>query len=219
MTEGQELAIGYELFIREYCNGHWILPEDFEAISATTLESLLLRSLQILPAETTLLSFNLEQTQFIDPQYAEMVARVQAQTSIRLFAELTERNSPTVTADQLICASQYFKHLGLLVCVDDVGTGDNQTNLVLQLDDYVDEYKFALQNLRPFNDIKTVEPELNYWYELAASHHKVLAIEGVETAAELDFVQQYYPCDIIQGYYIGRPVKLFDPVAEKHEQR
>lgn len=219
MTEGQELAIGYELFIREYRDGHWILPEDFEAISAATLESLLLKSLQILPTETTLLSFNLEQTQFIDPQYADMIARVQAQTQIRLFTELTERNNPAVTVSQLLGASQHFKQLGLLVCVDDVGTGDNQPTLVMQLDDYVDEYKFALQNLRPFNAIQSVEPELKYWYDLAATHHKVLAIEGVETADELAFVQHHYPCDIIQGYYIGRPVKLFDPVAEKRKQR
>lgn len=203
-----DLAIGYELFIREAHGDEWTLPHDFGAITAPTIERLLGQVLEVLPKTTSIVSFNLEQTQFIDPAFAAMVARVQVKTDIHIYTELTERQDPNVTARELFFAAQHFKQLGLLVCIDDVGTGFNTPELVLQLDPYIDEYKFALQNLRPFNTMGEVESELQFWYDLAATKHKKFAIEGIETEDELLTITEKFPCDILQGYYIGKPLLI-----------
>lgn len=208
VTTETEQPIGYELFIREYQDHRWVLPADFDSITAAEIETLLTETLNQLPETIQLISFNLEQSQFIQPEYAEMVARVQATTPIKIYTELTERANPLVTPDQLLAGAQRFVALGLLVGLDDVGTGMNTPNLALKLNDYVSEYKFALQNLRPFNTIAEIADQLDFWSQLAQEQHKIMAIEGVESETELKQVQRDYPCDIIQGYYLGKAIHL-----------
>jgi FOG: EAL domain len=36
----------------------------------------------------------------------------------------------------------------------------------------------------------------------------MFAVEGLETAAELQYVTNHYQVDLIQGYYTGRPELL-----------
>ncbi|RRG08109.1 MAG: EAL domain-containing protein [Lactobacillus sp.] len=202
------LPVGYELFIREQAASAWHLPDDFNAITVDQFYQLLLNVTRNLPSNVQLLSFNLEQQQFIQPAFADMIEEVQHQTALNIFTELTERNDPLVSDQQLLAAAQGFHRRDLLVCIDDVGTGENTSEMVLKLDDYVDEYKFAFQNFRPFTSIHTIEPELKFWADLRRQNHKILAIEGIETAAELTFVRRQYPCNLIQGYYTGRPELL-----------
>lgn len=199
---------GYELFIREQQNGILQMPQNFSQIGVKTIERLLLRAIQAMPRSVRMLSFNLEQNQFVDPAFIKMVKRVQDQTTIELFTELTERNDPTVNNEQLATAAKLFHRNGLLVCIDDVGTGENTTELVKLLNRHVDEYKFALQGLRPFNHISEVSRPLSFWFNLAQKHHKMLAIEGVESEEDLKAIQKNYPCDVVQGYFTGRPRPL-----------
>ncbi|ANZ60850.1 hypothetical protein AYR62_14890 [Secundilactobacillus paracollinoides] len=200
--------IGYELFIREYQNNQWCLPQDFCAITAGQIQHLLSDTVQAMPDNIELLSFNLEQIQFIDPVFTDAVASVQDTTDIQLFTELTERTDPRVTLNQLSRAAKRFHDEGLLVCIDDVGTGDNTPELVLALDDYIDEYKFALQNFRPFNHISDIESHVSYWYNMAQKYDKMLAIEGLENEEDLEVIRTKYPCDVIQGYYTGMPALI-----------
>ena len=202
------LPVGYELFIREKRGDQWILPTDFNAISVEQFRHLLLNVINSFPSTIQLLSFSLEQQQFIDPAFAKMIADIQHATSINLFTELTEREDPSVTTRQLLKAAREFHRHDLLVCVDDVGTGHNTPELVMKLDEYIDEYKFAFQNLRPFNNVYEIESQVKFWYDLSFKQHKMLAIEGIERAEELAFIQTYYPSNIIQGYYTGHPALL-----------
>ncbi len=212
VMQADALPIGYELFIREKQNNQWTLPEDFNACSADQIYQLLTQTIAALPANIELISFNLEQGQFIKTEFVDMVARVQAATPIKIFTELTERSDARVSAAELKQAARQFHERGLLVCIDDVGTGDNTPQLVYELDPYIDEYKFALQNFRPFNRICEISDTIGGWYELANNRHKMLAIEGLENKEDLESVQQNYPCDVIQGYYTGKPALL--PVSE-----
>ncbi len=200
--------IGYELFIREWREDRWVLPEDFSKLSAPIIERLMDQIVAVMPPSVVMLSFNLEQDQFVNPEYMAMVLRVEAKTKIRLFIELTERIARGVTEDQLVAAAKRYADAGLLVCVDDVGTGQNTPQMVLKMDGTVAEYKFALQNFRPFTSIDAIKPELDYWYHLARTQDKLLAIEGLETEAELERVRKEYPCDVIQGYLLGKPALL-----------
>lgn len=201
-------AVGYELFVREFVDGRWVLPKDFSKLTAETIEALLDEIVQVLPAHIGLVSFNLEQDQFVDPVYLQMVQRVEKRCHIRLFVELTERLAPGVQEADLISAAKRFYDAGILVCIDDVGTGQNTPKMVQAMNESIAEYKFALQNFRPFASLDDVAPQLNFWYSMAKRHGKMLAIEGLETQAELDRICREYPCDIVQGYLLGKPALL-----------
>ncbi|WP_461215151.1 EAL domain-containing protein [Lacticaseibacillus sp. GG6-2] len=208
LNPDNQKPIGYELFIREWRDERWVLPEDFNKLSAPIIEKLLTQIVAVVPDNITMLSFNLEQDQFVDPAYMAMVLRIEEHTKLRLFIELTERVAPCVTQAQLVAAAQRYADAGLLVCIDDVGTGQNTPQMVLQMGDSVAEYKFALQNFRPFKTIDDIKDELDYWYDLAKANHKFLAIEGLETDAEFQRIRQDYPCDVVQGYLLGKPALL-----------
>lgn len=203
--------VGYELFIREQRGENWVLPDDFTSVTPDEIADLLMRTIVMLPAHVKLISFNLEQSQFIRDEFIEAIAKVQAASSVQIYTELTERTDPNVSNDQLYRAAKRFNDAGLLVCMDDVGTGDNTPELVLDLDDFINEYKFALQNFRPFKHISDIKSTIDYWYKMAATHHKMLAIEGIETASDLAYIKEFYPCNLIQGYYTGRPFLM--PIA------
>lgn len=206
-TEPHKL-IGYELFAREYQNGQWHLPADFNQITAVSIERMLLEVVSLMDPTIQLLSFNLEQRQFIDPEYAAAILRVQQQTSIQLWTELTERADETVTCQQLQEGAARFKQAGLSVCLDDVGTGANTKELALALGSAVTEYKFALQNFRPYQSLAEVTARLAGWYRLANQQGKDLAIEGIETAEELVALTERFPAKVFQGYYLGKPALL-----------
>lgn len=200
--------IGYELFARECRDGHWQLPEDFNAITPEEIEAMLIEAVKVMGPEIELLSFNLEQRQFIDPAYTAVIAKVQATTAINLLTELTERQDGDITHEQLRQAANRFVDAGLTVCIDDVGTGANTEALVDALDPAITEYKFALQNLRPYWRLSEVANQLAKWYNLAKKQHKVLAIEGIETPEELAALAEHYPAKVFQGYLLGRPEAL-----------
>ncbi len=206
--EGVTAPVGYELFVREFNDGRWVLPDDFNSITADELEHLLLDAIHRLPDEVSILSFNLEQHQFVDPAYRQMVRRIQDATPIVIFTELTERVNPDVTQDALLAAAKAFHDDGLRVCIDDVGTEGNDQAFVEELEGYVDEYKFAMQNLRPFKHVTDIVGVLAPWYTYTQKHRKMMAIEGIETDEDLAYLKEHFPCDVLQGYYLGKPTDL-----------
>ncbi|WP_390407069.1 EAL domain-containing protein [Lacticaseibacillus jixiensis] len=203
--DGSRQQIGYELFVREYEAGQWRLPEDFNAITAIDIRRMLSEALLHMDNHIQLLSFNLEQRQFIDADFANAAHLVQQRTPIELVVELTERKDPAVNLAQLRAGAKRFKAAGIAVCIDDVGTEGNDADLVAALDPYINEYKFAFQNLRPFNDLSDVVAVLEPWYRKAAKCGKHFAIEGIETASGLARLTREYPADIYQGYLLGKP--------------
>ncbi|WP_262316172.1 EAL domain-containing protein [Lacticaseibacillus parakribbianus] len=200
--------VGYELFMRQRVGNEWRLPTDFNAITAATLERLLIDTVAGLPASVRLVSFNLERRQFIDPAYLAAIARAQATTPIALYIELTERPDSSVSTQALAVAAHRFAAAGFTVVLDDVGTAANDSALMLLLNRDVQEYKFALQNLRPFACLAQVLPALEFWADQATRNGKLLAIEGIETQAEYDFITARFHPDLIQGYFTGRPALL-----------
>jgi EAL domain-containing protein (putative c-di-GMP-specific phosphodiesterase class I) len=208
MGAPQVRPIGYELFIKERRNGQWAQPLPFEGIGVMTLNHLLRQTIAQMPAHIKILSFNLEQSQFIDPAFPAMIASVQASTDIELYTELTERLGAGITPGQLLNAAKRFATCGLQVCIDDVGTGQNSPALVMLLNDYISEYKFAFQNFRPMRSVNELSPQLKFWCDMAKKFHKVLAWEGVETSVELALLEAAYPGNLLQGYLFGKQHRI-----------
>jgi EAL domain-containing protein (putative c-di-GMP-specific phosphodiesterase class I) len=145
--------IGYELFIRERdgLDGNWRLPADFSKMNAQQVTRLLADTMDSMPMDLEIVSFNLDERQFVDPQYRELLPNIQRLFKQRIVVELTERLGNGLSAvlpGELLNAARAYANIGISVCLDDVGTGFNQSELVHLLDPYVDEYKYALQNVR-----------------------------------------------------------------------
>jgi EAL domain-containing protein (putative c-di-GMP-specific phosphodiesterase class I) len=150
-------------------------------------------------------SINLDQPEFIDSSYIEELGRAQRVCSdMQIVVELTERPAGA-TITQLIDAASAYKLQDLWVCLDDVGTGANQIDLVQAMSPYVMEYKFALQNYHNKRDFATlVSPQLQFWREQAEINNVFFVIEGFETETDLKVAANYH-AEIVQGYYYARP--------------
>lgn len=207
--------IGYELFLRERegRDGQWQLPDDFGQFDAATITALLAKTCETLPKGLQLVSFNLDQAEFIDPAYIQLLAQLQAQLPFELIIELTEhgdRSATPVTREALLQATEALAETGLHVCLDDVGTGENQLELVKALLPFTSEYKFALQNVRGSLSMDSIREQIEFWSTLARQHHKTFALEGLETSQDNVLIHDFRP-DIVQGYYYGKPHAL--PIA------
>lgn len=201
--------IGYELFIREKqaLTNDWQVPTDFSRFTPTIVTTLLADTLKLFPQGLSSVSFNLDQAQFIDLAYCDLLAALQRQIPIQLQIELTEHRGKGVqciTTEQLLQAAQAYQQAGLPICLDDVGTGTNQYTLVQNLAPFAFEYKFALQNVRQQLSVAEVNEQIGFWRQLALNQHKLFALEGFEFARDQAMIQRFQP-DVVQGYYFGRP--------------
>jgi len=110
-------------------------------------------------------------------------------------------------ADNTINVLEQFREAGIFISVDDFGTGYSSLNYlkrlpvdILKIDrSFIDEIPSNADDVAITSAIISLGHHLNL---------KVIA-EGVETAAQLEFLQQT-GCDEVQGYYFSKPL----PVAE-----
>jgi EAL domain-containing protein (putative c-di-GMP-specific phosphodiesterase class I) len=201
----QDERFADELFLREKIADQWTFPQDFGRFDADDIATLLEQTVKSVRKETQMVSINLDQPEFSRADYLQALPKLQAKLpDMQLCVELTERPNDVAKA-ALVSAARTYQKAGLWVCIDDVGTGDNQLPLVQALAPYVQEYKFALQNFHDQKDFITlVSPLLQFWREQAQLAGVFFAIEGFENKADLKIAQNYQP-DIMQGYYFGRP--------------
>lgn len=211
-TNNESHHVGYEFFLRQETPDGWRLPADFSLVTAADLNATISKVLGPLSSDLRFISVNLEPAHFIREDFIRTVIAVQEHFHTHLIVELVERADHNVTVQDLMTAAKQFHAAGVSVCLDDVGTGNNVGALVDMLDKYVDEYKFAMQNLRPFNAITEITPQLTHWYKRAQRLRKAFAIEGIETQAELDYINAHYPGMLLQGYFLGKPEIL--PVTD-----
>lgn len=207
--------IGYELFLREQSmlGSHWRVPADFSCFTPETVIEMLAGTLNTLPKGLKVVSFNLDQEQFIDPAFTQLIIDLKSTVSYQLVVELTERignGIRNVRLQDLIDAAKHLADADVGVCIDDIGTGKNQLALVEALDPYVFEYKYALQNVRGKLDSDTIAIQISTWHKRAIDHGKVFVLEGFEEAADTEYIEHFHP-DIVQGYFYGRPHNI--PVA------
>ncbi|WDF82558.1 EAL domain-containing protein [Lacticaseibacillus pabuli] len=194
--------LGYEFLLREYKDGKWQLPKDFSVFSSEEIASLLVKTIAALPADLPLISFNLDQAQFVSDDFRRGITKLFNANPMNLYVELTERDND-INYDDLVRAASDYKKAGIRVVLDDVGTGANQTKMAMALNDYTSEYKFALQNIRGA-DKNEVRAQVTFWHDFATKQHKLFAIEGFETADDLRMAREFNP-DVLQGYYFAHP--------------
>ncbi|GEO73829.1 C-di-GMP-specific phosphodiesterase [Levilactobacillus namurensis DSM 19117] len=198
--------IGYELLIRQQVAGKWVLPHDFASIPIDVQADLIRRTAQKIILKVGSVSFNTNQSQFIDPTIAQAILSAQKQIyPMNLVLEVTEEvTDQHVTNQQIIDQVHYFDEHGIQLSLDDIGTGINTYDHIKPILPYASEIKFAMQNFRQEGRAAEIPDALAFWKQVADQHRLRLILEGVENQAEHDMANDL-GIDYRQGWFYGKP--------------
>lgn len=151
------------------------------------------------------IAVNLSGRQLLDPNLAERVAGILAETGLppeRLKLELTESmimDHVEQTADLL----RGLKSLGLRLSIDDFGTGYSSLAYLKRFP--IDELKIDrsfVQDIPDDQDDMTIAATI---IAMARNLRLKVIAEGVETQEQLDFLRRQ-GCHACEGYLLGRPM-------------
>lgn len=145
---------------------------------------------------------NLKQTDFI-----ENVLNITNQYRINrsnLEIELTE-SSIFEDVERMIEIGEAVRNYGFKMSMDDFGSGYSSINLLgnLPLDVIKMDQGFFNNNLKRKQNQIVVEATINMIKKLGMT----VVAEGIETEAEVEMLRAL-GCDIIQGYYFGKPMTV-----------
>lgn len=116
--------------------------------------------------------------------------------------EVTER-SVLDKSQRVIALFNEFRQMGIKISVDDFGTGYNSLiHLVNVPMDFVKLDKSFITNITKPNYQKMIDKLISLAHDL---NIRVIA-EGVETKEQLDILKDMN-CDIVQGYYLSKPLE------------
>ncbi|WP_143462835.1 EAL domain-containing protein [Levilactobacillus enshiensis] len=198
--------IGYELLIRQQVDGKWVLPHNFASIPISVQADLINRTAQKLALKIGSVSFNVNQSQFIDPTIANAIIAAQRHIyPINLVLEVTEeRTDEKVSNQQIIDQVHFFDEHLIQLSLDDIGTGVNTYDHLEPILPYASEIKFAMQNFRQENRENEIPEALAFWDKIAKQYKLRLILEGVENEEEHDMANDL-EIDLRQGWFYGKP--------------
>ncbi|MDR2838177.1 MAG: EAL domain-containing protein [Azonexus sp.] len=158
------------------------------------------------PLRHLTLAVNVSARQFAQPDFVGKVAAVMQRHGVtaNLKLELTE----SVVVEDLrstITKMQDLKQLGVQLAMDDFGTGYSSLSYLAQLplDQLKIDQSFVQGITRSASDALLVQTII----DLARNFHLNVIAEGVETEAQLVFLQEK-ECLAYQGYLFGHPLPV-----------
>ncbi|MCW2665508.1 MAG: hypothetical protein JWN57_470 [Frankiales bacterium] len=160
-------------------------------------------------------SVNVSPIQLRQPDFAEVVAGVLAETGLpgnRLCLELTE-TVVMLDPDAAVRTFQALRRLGVRIALDDFGTGYSSLALLRNLP--VDQLKIDRSFLSGYHG-PGADPVFATIVSLAASLGLLAVAEGVETPEQLEQLRRL-GCPLAQGYLFGRPVPAGELVRPRLE--
>lgn len=210
--------IGAEALLRwQHPELGWVSPAEFIPIAEssgliTSIGEWVLRSaVQQLKAWTAAgmdsisVAVNLSTVQFRQHTLPELVAQMLAEAGVapaRLELELTE----SVAADDPDAAMVMMNRLravGVRMSIDDFGTGYSSLSYLKRFKVY--KLKIDQSFVRGITDDADDQAIVSAIISMARSLGLRTIAEGVETAAEMDYLRQA-GCDEMQGYLLSRPL-------------
>lgn len=191
--------------------GEWILKEACR--QNKTWQSMGLPPIQV--------AVNVASHQFKQPNFVSCVARILHDTHLDpqyLKIEVTEN---TIINDPVVMQTlTQLKELGLSIVLDDFGTGYSSLSYLrkIPLDGLKIDRSFV-QNISRDNGDEVIIRAI-----IAMAHNLNLEIlaEGVETEAQLHFLQKYH-CEEVQGFYFSHPlasgeiIKILEKLTEMQD--
>lgn len=198
--------IGYEMLIRQQVDGKWVLPHNFESIPIDIQADLIMLTARKLRLKIGSVSYNVNQSQFVDCTIANAIVEAQRQIyPVNLVLEVTEeRTDKTVSSQQIIDQVHFFDEHGIQLSLDDISTGINTYEHLKPILSYASEIKFAMQNFRQEGREAEIPGKLKFWKKIAEQYKLRLILEGVENEAEHEMANDL-EIDLRQGWFYGRP--------------
>jgi diguanylate cyclase (GGDEF)-like protein/PAS domain S-box-containing protein len=156
----------------------------------------------------TRMCVNLSARQFSQCQIVQTVKKVLEETGLEpqhLELEITE--SMTMDIERTIITLQELKKLGLLISIDDFGTGFSSLNYLKQfpVDTLKIDQSFVRELYNQTNDETIVKTIITMAHTLQLN----VVAEGIETREQLVFLQQHL-CDTAQGFFFSEPLPAND---------
>ncbi len=168
--------------------------------------------------ESISLAINISPIQLHRKDFIDTVRQVLVETGIppeRLEFELTETAIVTSESD-LIDVLERLRKMGICTLIDDFGSGSTSLSYLttLPVTGLKIDKVFMDKMLTTVPSADIVESIINLAHKI---NLKVIA-EGVESSGQLDYLVNLN-CDIVQGFYLSRPLKADDLVRllEKHQ--
>lgn len=147
INQDNHRVFGYEVLLRKQQHDCWVLPKHFTDISIPEQTKLLEKTANSLHTAVNhqVLAFNIDNQQLRNPlTLGSIIALKKRIAPAALTIELTEAPSLEEIKAFSLAVHQY----GIDLVLDDVGTGSNTYQNIRDLLPFVDEIKFAMQNLR-----------------------------------------------------------------------
>lgn len=189
-----------ELLLRAYepAQKRWILPDTFEL--PAWMQIALIKEFMERTGATTM-NINLTANQFNDLDFASAMTQFVESSDgpAHLNVEITHLSDSATTRR----ISALYRAAGVKIMIDDVGS-DNSYELVQDVLGYVNNVKFAMQNLRKQTSAELLEQRAAFWVKVASDHHLTFVLEGVENQADIDLAKRLGVL-YVQGYYFGKP--------------
>ena len=155
------------------------------------------------------IAVNVSGRQFVEGDLENDVLRALKDNGLpehSLELELTE-SSLMLNTDRTVAVLSHLKQCGVPISIDDFGTGYSSLAYLRRFP--IDTLKIDIAFIR---DITTNHDDAAIALTIIRMAHslrmKVVA-EGVETAAQLGYLQHHH-CDQIQGYFFSKPLALAD---------
>jgi diguanylate cyclase (GGDEF)-like protein/PAS domain S-box-containing protein len=148
---------------------------------------------------------NLSPKQFRHQDIVGMIARALADNAVDpalLEMEITE-GAAMNKGEGAIAVLQKIKALGVRIAIDDFGTGYSSLSYLTRFP--IDSLKIDRSFVVDLPDSREGASIARAVITMAQSLHLKVIAEGVETAAQIEFLAEN-GCDEIQGYYCSRPL-------------
>lgn len=167
----------------------------------------LLKSWEVKKYPEISVSVNLSRKNLKQSDFVERVLCITNQYRIHrgsLEIELTE-SSIFEDVDRMIEIGAAFRNYGFKMAMDDFGSGYSSINLLgsLPLDVIKMDQGFFNSHLNRQQNYIVIEATINLIKKLGMG----VVAEGIETEAEVEMLRTL-GCDIIQGYYFGKPMTV-----------
>jgi diguanylate cyclase (GGDEF)-like protein/PAS domain S-box-containing protein len=164
------------------------------------------------------IAINVSGRQFIDGNLEETVIRSLSENGVAaelLEIELTE-SSLMENTERTIAALNRLKKLGVRISVDDFGTGYSSLAYLRRfpLDTLKIDIAFIREVTSNADDAAIACAIIGMAHQLRLN----VVAEGVETAAQLEYLRRHH-CDQIQGYYFSPALGVADVELLLHENR
>lgn len=150
-------------------------------------------------------AINLSASSIGDPDMIEAIRRIVTIFSAgALEIEITEDVFLMMSSNVLAKLAE-IKEMGVSVSLDDFGTGFSNFEYLQNLD--VDSLKIDRRFITPLPEDPGSVSIVTAIITMAHSFGLQVIAEGVETPEQMDLLQEL-GCDVIQGYYISRPIPI-----------